>query len=189
MARIKERFAWVLSDSAQLDPTQDIEQYKKIGAFWGGWRTWRSCQTDNVVCHDQVKAAELLKRNFQSMCNFYLPDSVYTSLDRPQGVKVYAGQFVHDIIRQEEIVAMHLAASTNDIVILLGWDLSKLQPGADKLVNNQLQHHRNMVRQAFITYDTTQWIIADHTEEIDPQILQTQNVMVDSVDSVLALVS
>jgi hypothetical protein len=62
--------SWVLSDSTIIDPTLDIGQLKKLGSLWGGWRTWRACQTDNVVCTDMTKTAELLKRDFQKNCNF-----------------------------------------------------------------------------------------------------------------------
>jgi len=110
--------SWVLADLATADPTVDIAEFKKLGAFWGSWRTWRAFQTDNVVCHEQRKADELLQRNFQTNCNFYISNSVYTSLDRPNGVCLYEGSFVHDVDHQEEIVAMHLAATTNDIVLL-----------------------------------------------------------------------
>jgi len=188
MARIREKISWVLSDSVLLDPTQDIEQLKRVGAFWGSWRTWRACQTDNVICHDQVKANELIQREFQKLCNLYIPESVNAGLDRPTGVRVYAGEFVHDVIRQEEIVAMHLAATTSDIVIMLGWDLTKLEPNTDRLQASQAQHHRNLVQQAFITYDQVQWVIVDHTGPVDLNLINLDNVVADTLTTVLNLV-
>lgn len=185
--KIKEKISWVLSDSVILNPTLDIDDFKKIGPFWGSWRTWRACQTDNVICHDQVKAVEFVHRNFQNSCNFYIPDSVYVSLNRPQNIKVYAGEFVHDVIQQEEIVAMHLAATTSDIVVMLGWDLSELTPIADRLHANQIQHHRNLTRQAFITYNHVQWVIVDHNSPLDPNLTILENIVTDSLDTVLSL--
>lgn len=179
--------SWVLADSVLLDPTQDIDALKRVGAFWGSWRTWRACQTDNVICHDQVKAAELLKRNFQTYCNFYIPNSVYTSLDRPDGVKLYAGEFVHDVDQQEEIVALHLAATTSDIVLLLGFDLTKLDPNPDKLKANRAQHQRNLIRQAFLEYATTQWVVVDHSEELDPNLTNLDNLVSDTMPTILSM--
>jgi hypothetical protein len=49
---------FVLSNQAQIEPGIDIKKMKELGSFWGGWRTWRSCQTDNVICHDTTKAKE-----------------------------------------------------------------------------------------------------------------------------------
>jgi hypothetical protein len=187
MRKLKEKITWVLADSVVLNPTQDIEELKRLGAFWGSWRTWRSCQTDNVICHDQVKAAELVQREFQNSCNLYIPDSVHANLERPEGVQVYAGEFVHDVVRQEEIVAMHLAATTSDIVIMLGWDLSEREPGTDRLQANQAQHHRNLVQQAFITYNHVQWVIVDHVGPMDPNLTNLDNIVTDTLATVLNL--
>ena len=184
---IREKISWVLADSTVLDPAYEIDDLKKIGAFWGSWQTWRSCQTDNVICHDQVKADELIKRQFQNRCNFYIPDSVYVNLDRPDGVKVYAGEFVHDVIRQEELVALHLAATTSDIVLLFGWDLTELKKDPDRLITNQQLHHRNMVRQAFDTYNQITWVVVDHSEPLDPNISQLENIVTDTLVNVLNL--
>jgi hypothetical protein len=185
MRKIKENISWVLADSVVLDPTQNIEELKRVGAFWGSWRTWRACQTDNVICHDQVKADELVQREFQKLCTLYIPESVNASLNRPEGVKVYAGEFVHDVIRQEEIVAMHLAATTSDIVIMVGWDLTERKPDLDRLQTNQAQHHRNLVQQAFITYNHVQWVIVDHVGPIDPNLANLDNVVTDTLATVL----
>ena len=185
--KVKEKISWVLADSTVLDPAYDIDDLKQLGIFWGSWQTWRSCQTDNVICHDQVKVAELIKRQFQTKFNFYIPDTVYANLDRPEGVRVYAGEFVHDVIRQVELVALHLAATTSDIVLLFGWNLAKLQTDPDKLLNNQQLHHRNMTRQAFMTHNEVTWVIVDHPESIDPNIVILENVVTDTLNTVLEL--
>lgn len=178
--------SWVLSDTVALDPTQSIDDLKAIGALWGSWRTWRAYQTDNVICHDQTKASELFKRNFQTYCNFYVSESVYNNLDRPEGVKLYAGDFVHSIERQEEIVALHLAATTSDIVLMLGFDLGKHVANPDKLKANREQNYRNLIRQAFINYKETQWVIVDHEAPLDPDMFGFDNVTTDSLAAILS---
>ena len=179
--------SWVIADSAELDPTQNIDALKRLGPIWGSWRTWRAYQTDNVVCHNQSKAEELVRRKFHERCNFYIPDSVNALLGRPHGVRLYAGDFVHDVIRQEEIVALHLAATTSDIVLLLGWDLAKLKPNSDRLESNQAQHHRNLFHQAVKDYGQTQWVVVDHLEPLAPSLQVLENLVVDTMDNVLAL--
>jgi hypothetical protein len=179
--------SWVLADNVEIDPTQSIDALKRLGPIWGSWKTWRAYQTDNVVCHDQDKASELIKRNFQSRCNFYIPNSVYVALERPQGVRLYAGEFVHDVVRQEEIVALHLAATTSDIVLLLGWNLTELKPDSDKLRANQAQHHRNLLRQALKDYDQIQWVIVDHIGDLALNLTNLSNFTTDTMDTVLAL--
>ena len=179
--------SWVIADSAELDPTQNINALKKLGPIWGSWRTWRAYQTDNVICHSQVKADELTKREFQKHCNFYIPDSVNMALGRPAGVRLYAGDFVHDVVRQEEIVALHLAATTSDIVLLLGWNLAKLKPNSDRLESNQAQHHRNLFHQAVKDYAQTQWVVVDHPEPLAPSLQILENLVSDTMATVLSL--
>jgi hypothetical protein len=179
--------SWVLADLATADPAVDINGLKGLGAFWGSWRTWRAWQTDNVICHDQTKADDLIKRNFQNNCNFYISNSVYTSLDRPDGVQLYAGEFVHDVDRQEEIVAMHLAATTSDIVLLYGFDLTKLEPNPDRLLAHKAHHHRNHIHQAIKDFAQVQWVIVDHAGDLDPNIVNLPNISTDSLQAVLAL--
>jgi len=179
--------SWVLADSATADPTVDAAELKRLGAFWGSWRTWRAWQTDNVICHDQSKAAELIKRNFQNNCNFYIPNSVYTSLDRPEGVRLYEGAFVHDVERQEEIVARHLAATTSDIVLLYGFNLTELEPDPDRLLAHKANHHRNHIRQAIKDFAQVQWVIVDHFGKLDPNLVNLDNVVTDNLQTVLAL--
>ena len=181
--------SWVLADSTTADPTVDISELKRLGAFWGSWRTWRAWQTDNVICHDQRKAAELIKRNFQNNCNFYIPNSVYTSLDRPDNVRLYEGAFVHDVDRQEEIVAIHLAATTSDIVLLFGFGLTELESNPDRLLAHKAHHHRNHIRQAIKDFAQIQWVIVDHLGDLDPNLVILDNVMQDTMDSVLSLSS
>ena len=179
--------SWVLADSTAADPTIDIAELKRLGSVWGSWRTWRAWQTDNVICHDQGKAAELTKRNFQTNCNFYIPNSVYTSLGRPNGVRVYEGDFVHDVDRQEEIVAIHLAATNSDIVLLFGFDLAELQPNPDRLMSHRAHHHRNLLRQAINDFDQVQWVIVDHSDDLDPNLANFPNVVTDNLKTVLAI--
>jgi hypothetical protein len=181
--------SWVLADSAEADPTQDVADLKRLGAFWGSWRTWRAWQTDNVICHDQSKAAELTRRNFQTNCNFYIPNSVYTSLNRPEGVRVYEGDFVHDVERQEEIVAIHLAATTSDIVLLFGFDLAELAPDPDRLIAHRAQHHRNHIHQAIKDFAHIQWVVVDHAGDLDPNLVNLDNISTDTLQAVLALAS
>jgi hypothetical protein len=179
--------SWVLSDLVLLDPTQDVADLKRIGTFWGSWRTWRACQTDNVLCHDLAKAAELLKRNFQTTCNFYIPNSIYTSLDRPAGVKLYEGAFVHDVDRQEEIVCMHLAASVSDIVLLYGFDFSEVAKLPDKLDEHRAYNYRNLTQQVVISNPQVQWVVIDHDLEFRSKFQSLTNVTRDSLSNVLQM--
>jgi hypothetical protein len=181
--------SWVLADTAVLDPTQELEPLKHIGAFWGSWRTWRAYQTDNVICHDLARADELLKRAFQAACNFYIPNSAYVSLNRPLGVQIYEGNFVHDLDRREEIVAMHLAASTSDIVLLVGFDFTEQPKNSDRLQEHQAQHHRGLAMQVIRDNPDVQWVLIDHPGNPHPVMADLPNLTQDTIAGVIGLLT
>jgi len=178
--------SWVLSDSVVLDPTLDVTPLKNIGSFWGSWSTWRSCQTDNVICNDPVKAAELIKREFQKTCNFYISNSIFQQLGRPEGVRLYGGAFEHDVDHQDDIVAMHLVTGTSDIVLLLGFDLTDHAPNPDRLEQHRRMNYRGLIRQAITDNEHIQWVLVDHPGEIGKDMI-LDNLTKDSMSSVLKL--
>lgn len=177
--------SWVLSESVVLDPTVDIDKLKQLGSFWGSWKTWRSCQTDNVICNDPAKVAELTKREFQKSCNLYIPNSVYQQLNRPPGVKLFEGSFIHEVDHQEDIIAMHLASGLNDIILLLGFDLSEKEPTNDKLVEHRLQNYKELVKQAIINSGEVQWVLVDHESLIMKDLETLENLSIDTMENVL----
>lgn len=180
-------FSWVISDNAQLDPTVNLNQLKDIGSTWGSWRTWRIFQTDNVICHDMAKASDLLNREFHKNCNFYIPNSVYTDLGSPPGVKLYEGNFVHEVDHHEEIVSMHLAASTSDIVLLLGFDFTERQPSTDRLIEHKAHNYRSLVLQAINSNPEVQWLAIDHAGEVEKNVLNLTNFSTDILDNVFGM--
>ena len=180
---------WVLSDSLILDPTISIDQLKNIGSFWGGWRTWRAYATDNVICHNSLKATELLERQFQKMCNLYIPNSLYVTLNRPGGVKLYEGDFMHEVDRQDELAAVHLSATVSDIVLLLGFDLSETEKNPDKLLEHRALNYRNIFRSAIKENPTVQWLLIDHPGKITPELANLENLSTDTLANVIGMLS
>lgn len=181
---------WVLADDLVLDPTADMTKMKNAGAFWGSWRTWRAYNTDNVICHDMQKASELVKRAFQATCNFYIPNAVYNKIDRPQGVKLYEGDFMgHDVDHQDELVAMNLAGSVCEVVLLLGFDWSEKAENPDKVQAIRDRNYRGLVEQAIKSRPDVQWILVDHISEIRPELKQYTNLDKDTLDNVLTILA
>jgi hypothetical protein len=136
-----------------------------------------------------TKAQELIKRAFHAVCNFYVPNSIYTSLDRPAGVKIYAGDFTHDVERHEEIVAMHLTAGISEIVLMLGFDFSEQDKNLDKLVEHRNTNYRNLTKQAMIDNPNTQWVIVNHPGEFRKDLQTVANLSQDSLENVIGMLS
>ena len=172
---------WVLADDIILDPTIQIQRLKDIGSLWGSWTTWRACSTDNVVCHQAAKAQELIDKNFHTFCNFYIPNSLYIILDAPPAVQVYEGNFVHKIDRQDELVAMHLAANSSDIVLLLGFDWSTTDPS--------LVDYQGLVEATIVNYPNTQWVVVDQSGSLRPELSKLDNLTTDTMANVLTLMA
>lgn len=176
---------FVLSNTATIDPAVDINRLKELGSFWGSWQTWRSCQTDNVICHDQKKAHELITRSFHTSCNLYIPETVFVALDRPAGVKLYAGEFIHEVDNQEEIVAMHLAANTGDIVLLLGFDFRQMPKLEDTLAEHRAHNYRSLTRQVILDNPNTQWVVLDHLGEFRKDLENLPNLGHDTLSNII----
>lgn len=181
------RISWVVADNTVLDHDVDIEKLKDIGSIWGSHQTWRSCGTDNVVCSDSGRARDLLLRNFQQLCNFYVPEDAYIELDRPQGLKLYGGKFTFDIDRPDELIAMHLSASQNDIILLLGFNWQPQPKRADRLEEHRAQNYRTGVKHAIADNPETQWVLVDHSETLMDELKGLDNLTIDSLPNVLSM--
>jgi hypothetical protein len=181
---------WVLSDDFILDNAEQLSAMRQAGSFWGSWRTWRAYNTDNVVCHKVGKAQELVSRQFQTRCNFYIPNSVYQSLDRPAGVRVYEGDFMgHDVENQDEIVALNLAGSIADVVLLLGFDWSEQPEPTDPVQKRRHTAYQGLVKQAVSTRPNVQWILVDHSTALRPTLSDLKNLDRDNLIQVLKLLN
>ena len=175
---------WVLADNLVLDPTIDIKRLKKAGALWGSWKTWRAYNTDNVVCHDETKAAELIKKAFQATCNFYIPNSVYKTLNQPLSVRLYEGGFMgHEVNNQDELVAMNLAGSICEVVLLLGFTWE--EDDTDIKVRN----HKGLFLQAINSRPDVQWILVDYPGDLPKELTNLPNLDKDSFENVLSILN
>lgn len=179
------RISWVLSDTAEINPAIDIERLKNLGPFWGGWRTWRSYNTDNVICHTESEARNLISRNFHTRCNMYLQDIVYQQVDRPNNVRLYQGEFHELVDHPDEIVSMHLAAATSDIVLLVGFNLVPKTIESDKLAKHRWHNYVQYILHIIKDNPNVQWVLLDHSPDIEKVLKTLPNLLFDTLDNVL----
>jgi hypothetical protein len=178
---------WVLADDAVLDPAIQLDQLKDIGSLWGSWRGWRAYQTDNVICNELRKASELLQRQFNQLCNLYISNENYVLLDSPDRVRLYEGKFVHDLDHQDEIIALHLAASQSDIVLLLGFDWQQQPKHTDRLQEHRNINYRQLVKHVIMDNPDVQWVLVDHAPELTPELANLENLTQDTLENVIEL--
>ena len=182
------KISWVVAAEHRIDPVINLDEIKSVGPIWGSWQTWRACATDNVICHEQQRCRDLLNRAFQAVCNFYVPRSLYENLSRPLGVRLYDGAFDHDMDNIEDIIAMHLAAATSDIVLLLGFNLRIPDPVADRLAQHKLTNRHGLMRSAMVTNGETQWVAVD-TVDLHSSYQTLPNLTCDLLPNVLQLLT
>lgn len=171
---------WVFAADYILDPVINSDQMKNIGSTWGSWKTWRTCGTDNVICHNQRKAQELVDQSFQRSCNFFVSKSVAAKLKNATGVKLYDGNFEQSLSNIEDIIAIHLAASSSDVVLLVGFNLESPVTSIDQI-------YHGLIIGAFKNYPNTQWVLVDHTTELAKPYQELSNLTCDIMKNVLQL--
>ena len=181
--------SWVIANGYQVDATIDINVMKNIGPIWGSWRTWRACGTDNVICQDYTTACDLVKRNFQKDCNFYIHESHYSNLGRPADVKLYAGEYGDDVTDIEDIISMHLASSTSNVILMLGFNLPKIQHIADRYELHKIKNYYGLIQSLITTNSDTQWVLVDHPTDLSKNFQDLPNLTCDTLGNVLQLLA
>ena len=181
------RINWVVADATVFPPDVDVNALKDIAAIWGGWRTWRGCSTDNVVCDDAGKARELLKRKMNELCNMYVPSSIYAELDRPKGVRLYEGQFTFEIDNKDELISIQLVSSQSDIVLLVGFDWTEKPKSTDRLIAHRATNYQRFVKDTIGSNPDVQWVLVDHLGEVQPELANFENLTKDTLENVIEL--
>lgn len=179
------KITWVLADTAEINPAIEIERLKSIGPLWGGWRTWRSYNTDNVVCHSEEDTRSLISKNFHLRCNMYLPEEVYQNVDRPTNVKLYQGKFHELVDHPDEIVSMHLASTSSNIVLLIGFDLAPRNLDHDRLAKHKWHNYVQYFLHIIKANLDVQWVVLDHPSSIEKVLQGLPNLQFDNLDNVL----
>jgi hypothetical protein len=158
------KFAWVLSETLQLPPKYQIKQLQDLAPIWGSWRIWRSYHCDHCVCGDQQEAQYCIEHQYYCYCTLYVPDSVETKLPNTFH---YGSQGHLTIDNRNDIIAMHLAGSQSDLVMLLGFDYQKCGHVIDAVIDN---------------YTDTQWVFVSNMQQL---INDRENFTCDILDNVL----
>lgn len=183
------RINWVVADATVFPPDVDVNALKDIAAIWGGWRTWRGCSTDNVVCDDAGKARELLKRNMNEMCNMYVPSAVYAELDRPKGVRLYEGRFTFEIDNKDELISIQLVSGQSDVVLLIGFDWTEKPESTDRLIAHRATNYQRFIKDTISSNPNVQWVLVDHDGEVMPELAEFENLTKDTLENVIELLA
>jgi hypothetical protein len=180
---------WVVADGHSIDPAIDTDQLKLVGPIWGSYTTWRSCCTDNVICHDRTRSHELITRDFHKKSNFYTHKEYYQFLGRPTGIKLYDGEFQPAVDSIEDIIAMHLASSTANIVLLLGFNFGETATPVDQFDLHRWTNRNGLIGSIILNTPDIQWLAVDHVGSLSNSYAKLPNLTCDKLKNVLKLLA
>lgn len=174
--------AWLFAENTLLPPATDVQAIKNVAPIWGSWRTQRGYQTDNVICWDPAQATQLVAQGYSAICNLFVHESVYKELGQPAGVSVFGGEFVHAVYSHDDVVGMHLVASTADVILMVGFDFTEPKTATESHAN-----YLGLAAQVVRDHPRQQWVMVDHSIELAKPFAGLENITCDSMKNVLQL--
>jgi hypothetical protein len=164
--------AWVFSENLFFPPAVDLTEIKNSAPIWGSWKLWRPYQIDNAVCANPKVADRLIAEHYHTHCNLYVPHTVKSSI---AGVRHFGGTFDFAVPHIEDLVAMHLAAHLNDIVLVAGIEFLSVD-------------YQKIFEKTVESYPNKQWVLVDYNTRL-PKELTLPNLTCDKLKTVLNLLN
>lgn len=180
---------WVLSEDIPSGFVKH-EILTSVGPIWAPLSKWREYQSDNTVCYDLREAKQMIGRAFHAVTHFYVPKDRYIDLGRPVGVRLFEGEFKDSAIsNKEDIIILNLVASTHDIVLMLGFDLTPVDPIDDKVQERKLKAYRHNIKTIIADNPTTQFVLVNYGKKtkLANNFTDLENLTRDTLESVIEL--
>jgi hypothetical protein len=171
--------SWVLAEHAILPANVSASTLNSVAPVWSSWRHVRGYQVDNAVCYDTAAAQQLIDHDWHQLCNLYVPTELQQKTKKCP-VYAFGGTFDFDIASHDDIVCLHLAASQNQVVLLLGFDLAPTN------VSSQLTY-LDLIHTTIDSYPDVQWVLVNHSHNLYNKVKQLTNLTCDSINNVLNL--
>ena len=178
---------WVLSQNTP-NGAVDPQVFSNVTETWSDVGQWREYQTDNVVCHDLAQGINLIRRAFHAVTTLYVPRANYNELGRPVGVKLYEGEFSdHAVANKEDIIMMNLVSTSNDIVLMYGFNLAPVSNEIDILEQRFEKAYRHNIKSIIESNPDVQYVLVDYNHKLAENLKKLDNLTTDNLDAVLEL--
>jgi hypothetical protein len=135
-----------------------------------------------VICWDPAQATQLVAQGYGAICNLFIHQSVYEQLEKPNGVRVFGGEFVHAVDSHDDVVGMHLVASAADVILMVGFDF--VEP---KTPTESRNNYLGLAAQVIQDHPKKQWVMIDHSTELAKPFAGQENITCDQMKNVLQL--
>lgn len=173
----------VFANQTWVSPLIDLGKLRHVGMIWAAWNQWHQLFPHHTVCHDMTRAKELIAGGFHRRTELFIPETAFNALNKPKGVKMYGGEFLHEISRPEELIAMFLASATSDIVVLVGYDWTVPTPN-DTLEAFAVENRMRVIQDAIRGAPNVQWIVVG--ESVPEQLKEFENVDHDTLENIIS---
>lgn len=171
--------SWVLAEYAILPANISAQTLNSVAPVWSSWRNVRGYQVDNAVCYDTQTAQQLINHDWHQLCNLYVPTELQQQIEKSP-VYSFGGTFDLDLTSKDDIVCLHLAASQNQVVLLLGFDFT--------VSNNPAQiTYLDLIYSTINLYPDVQWVLVNQSDNLYNKFKQLTNLTCDSIHNVLNL--
>jgi len=180
---------WVLSQDIP-EGFVSREVLTSVGPIWGPLSKWREYQSDNTVCYDLREAKKMINRAFHAVTHFYVPKNQYIDLGRPVGVRLFEGEFKDNAVaNKEDIILMNLVASNNDIVLMLGFDLTPVDEELNPVEQRYQKAYRHNIKTIISENSNTQFVLVNYGKKtkLAKNFTDLENLTRDSIESVVDL--
>ncbi len=179
------KISWVLGQEITED--LDLDLISSIAPSWGSWKTWKKYKTDNCICANADDAEKLIQRAFHALCNFYMMRDDFLHVGRPQGVKLFDGNFKNNTVtNKDDIVTLNLVVPENDIVLMSGFNLSPLDESDPLSLLIREEYYFNL-NELMKEYENVQFVLVDYKHEMAQWAKDLPNLNVDTIASVRTL--
>lgn len=177
-------FCWLVHHGFE---TPDIDTMKDLGAIWGSWASFQSCDTDNCIADDFSDARKLLDQGLNTKCNLWTHEDNFAMLERPEGLSIYKIGIDKDLIHRDDLVSMALTAARYDIVVCMGFDLDENGSVTDRLERHEHKRYLMAIKHIIKGFPDTQFVFVDLPSDATPDISDLPNFTCDNIQNVLQL--
>jgi hypothetical protein len=113
----------------------------------------------------------------------------HQTLNRPTNVKFYGGEFNQEVDSIEDIIGLHLASGSGEIVIMLGFDLPPIGELTDRFELHKLRNRYGLIRSLIASNPNTQYVLIDHKKQLEKTYQSLTNLTCDTLENVLKLLA
>jgi hypothetical protein len=181
------KIGWALSEQIGKN-VSNIDSLKDVAPTWGSCSIYDNYNVDNIICNDIKQAERLIQHSVQDTANFYMQMDDFKTLGNPPNVKTFQGIFNDTTINfKDDIVTMNVVTSMYDIVLLLGFKLTKPKAKAEQIAKHKQLAYLHNIKTIIKSNEDKQFVLVNYKGKLSNEFESLENLSRDSLVNVLKL--